>query len=177
MTVDFLNLKPHCQNTQAYLQYIMERDWQERGTPILPHPRKIPLHKLQESLFAKLFKADWEACLENKELFNCCWHEWTLWNNSCVLRLHYKLVSRQQSFLIQRQLQRSLLIVSKKNSQARDTSFQFLWDAVTVSLQNETEKQSLYWLRQVKSKIQVDSLDQIRKSVVKVIHVSSLKVR
>lgn len=68
MTVDFLNLKPHCQNAHVYLQHIMEWDWQERGTPILPHPRKIPLHKLQESLFAKLFKADWEACLENKEL-------------------------------------------------------------------------------------------------------------
>lgn len=140
-------------------------------------PRKISLHKLQESLSAKLFKAGWEACLENKELFNCCWHEWTLWNNSCVLRLHYKLVSRLQSFLIQRQLQRSLLIVSEKNSQARDASFQFLRVAVTVSLQNETEKQSLYWLRRVKTKIQVDSLDQSGKSVVKVIHVSSLKVR
>ena len=33
-------------------------------------PRKISLHKLQESLSAKLFKAGWEACLENKELFN-----------------------------------------------------------------------------------------------------------
>ena len=30
--------------------------------------------------------------------------------------------------------------VSEKNSQARDASFQFLRDAVTVSLQNETEK-------------------------------------
>lgn len=172
MTVDFLNLKPHRQDAQVYLQYFVERNWQERGTP-----RKTSLHKPQESLFAKLFKADWEACLENKELFNCCWHEWTLWNNSCVLRLHYKHVSRLQSFLIQRQHQRSLLIVSEKNSQARDASFQFLRDAVTLSLQNETEKQCLYWLQRVKNKIQVDSLGRSRKSVVNVIHVSSLKVR
>lgn len=131
----FLKLKTSLSTSQMHLQYFVGRDWQERGTP-----RKTSLHKPQESLFAKLFKAGWETCLENRELFICCWHEWTLWNNSCVLRLHYKHVSRLQSFLIQRQHQRSLLIVSEKNSQARDASFQFLRDAVTVSLQNETEK-------------------------------------
>lgn len=93
------------------------------------------------------------------------------------LEITLKACEQAASFLIQRQqLQRSLLIVSKKIPPSEDASFQFLWDAVTVSLQNETEKQSFCLLTSAGEKQnQGDSLDQIRKSVVKVIHVSALK--
>lgn len=62
-----------------------------------------------------------EACLENKGLFNCCWHEWTLWNNSCVLRLHYKACERDAEHPHKKTKPKKPFIAAekKKNPKAR----------------------------------------------------------
>ena len=148
MTVDFLNLKPHCQDAQVHLKYLVERAWQEWGTP-----RKTSLHKPQESLFAKLFKAGWEACLENKELF--------MWAG-CKASSYKD--NAKEAFCFRKKFPSEGCLISVPAGCSHCKFTEWNWE-------------TLYWLQWVKNKIQVDSLGWSRKSVVNVIQVSSLKVR